>query len=60
MSSVEAKRTAPENDHRFAVCNGIFEQHQKSVETGEVFDEQKAMKMADDDWKNKRKKGRMY
>lgn len=30
MSSAEARRTAPEQDHRFALCNGLWEQRGKS------------------------------
>lgn len=57
MSSVEAKRTASDSAHRYAVCNGMWEQYQKSIEVGEPFDEQKAMKAASSMYKNKKKKG---
>ena len=53
MSSAEAQRTAVAVDHRYAMCNGIWEQHQKSIELGEEFNEQEATKAASAAYKNK-------
>ena len=53
MSSQEARNTAPNSDHRYAMCNGMWEQAHKGIETT-MEEEYKKVK------ENMKKKGNSY